>query len=356
MTYIAFVGYSEADFKDFKIGNHSVSICRKEDYPDPSDYILRHAQKLGTDGEKCVENIIMKVIKNPIFKSFELLPTHHIPHSGDYLFMSKQVGICFMLECKNKQNISHSEDLQKFLTDIENVHKLYNLKTIGVFLQLGSNKITSHDSIELNDNTVYLSKDYVNKSCLEIIFTHYSKLVKRETFKFEDIPFIQKCIHDLESIRENNKKELETLAKVVSRSEHIIRSLSRTMTNLNTQNELLDKIIDAYNNYSIQIEDIDSLDSLDSMDRKPTQEEPEEVDDVFDFIRNDDAQSCIVGKKPDNADKNKLFAELSKLNMSPSSLTKKELTKKFPQHVIYINRTKLDDIRKEYRMYTKSKH
>ena len=350
MTYIAFVGYSEADFKDFKIGNHSVSICRKEDFPDPSDYILRNAQKLGADGEKCIENIITKIIKNPSFKDFELITTHHIPHSGDYLLMSNKRGICFMLECKNKQNITYTEDLQKFITDIDNVKKVYNMKTIGVFLQIGSNKITNHESIELNDNTIYLARDYIHKSCLEIIFTHYCKLISDNIKMNGDLSFMEQCIQDLENIETNNKKQAEVLTKVIARCEHNIRSISRVIENIGVQNDVIEKMITLYNESKNKQDNasIDSVNSLESLGEITATE----VRDIFDFGKNDDAKSCIV--KNTKQDGNKLFSLMKADNILTSNISKKMLTKKYPEYVAYIANKKVDEIKKAYKDYCKA--
>ena len=345
MTYIAFIGYSESEFKDFKIGKQSVTICKKEDYPDPSDFILKHSQKLGVEGETCVENIMNKVMKNTLFKDFELIPTHHVPHEGDYLFMNKLLNICFLLECKNKQTISQKEDLQKFENDIKNVSSKYKTKTIGVFLQLGNNKITNHESIELNPNTIYLTKDYINRSCLEVLFSHYIRMSTKDENISSDLSFVKQSIEQLREMTKKNIHEMKVLNKVISRSERSIESLKRVIIDINSKNECIEKIITMYEESEKAKEILDNEDSLASL---------ESIDDVFNLPVNNDAQSCLNTKKTNDKDKTELFKQLVKDTNRPTTLTKKWLTKQYPKYVYYISHTNLDTIRKEFKIYKDS--
>lgn len=77
---------------------------------------------MGIDGEQYIETILNKILKNKLFKNFEIIPSHNIIHSGDYLFMNRQNNICFMIECKNKTIISTKDDLNKFESDIKNIY------------------------------------------------------------------------------------------------------------------------------------------------------------------------------------------------------------------------------------------
>lgn len=341
MTYIAFIGYNESEFDNFKIGNKSVQICRKEDYPDPSDYILRQSQKLGVDGEKYIYDILTKINKDKMFKDFQIIESHNTPHSGDYLFIDKKNNICFMIECKNKNVISVKEDLNKFDTDIINVKETYKCNVIGVFLQIANNVITSHKSIELNEYTVYLTRDYINKSCLEIIFSNYMTINNnKDKITQNDCDFVKEIIQYLENINNSNDNNIKRIVKVISHNQRDITNLSKTLEDFNHQKEIIMKITDLYNQFITKNEDNDSLTDLKSLSSD---------DELFSsFKNNNDAKSCIVTK---NNDKEQLFKLLKQKGKTPSKLRKRSLVKKYNQFIFYINSNTIDKIQKDYKQY-----
>lgn len=357
MTYIAFIGYNESDFNNFKIGNKTIQFCRKEDYPDPSDYLIRNAQKIGIDGERCIENMLNKIKKNKMFNDFELYDTHATPHSGDYLFINKKNNICFMIECKNKLIISAKEDLVKFDNDIDTVRKTYKCNVIGVFLQLGSNSITNHKCIELNQSTVYLTKDYINKTCLEIIFNNYITINDNKTnITNNDCSFIETIINHLENIESNNDIKIKRIQKVIIHNNNDILSLSKVINEVNAENETIKNIISLYHQYldkqkeeqeKATINDNDSVDSLESIQN--IENNNDDIDDIFDFPTNNiDSKSCIVTNKNKGES---LFKQLKTDNKKPSGLKKGDLQKHYSKYLYYINSNTIENIRYEYKKY-----
>lgn len=356
MKITAFVGYSESELKDFKFGNTSIDFCRKDEYPDPTEFFLKNATRLGITGEQCVEGIINKVIlKNVMFKDFELKPTHNIAHSGDYLFMNKSLNVCFMLECKNKQTISYKEDLQKFDSDLENIKLIHKMNTIGVFLQLGGDKITRHESIEINNDTVYLTRDYINRSCLELVFSYYMRKINTEEVKLMCNTFAQSIINDMTNMEKVNNSEMNVLNKVISRAEHNIRSIGKVILSLNSQNAVIKKIIETCERSMKTNEDSDSsMDSLNSIDNdnEPKQESD---DDIFNMPMQNDAKSCIV-QDTKAATKNKLFSKMYSDKIKMKDITKDVMKNKYKEFTTFINTNTMKSIKDDYRIYVNKKN
>lgn len=388
MSYIAFVGYSEQDFKNFKIGNKSVQICNKSEYPDPTDYILQNSNKLGATGESCVENILTKLNKNERFKNFSLINSSKQPHCGDLLFINQVINICFMIECKNKKHISYKEDLNKFDSDINNVAKLYKCKVIGVFLQLYNDKITNHDNIELNDNTIYLTKSYINLSCLELLFIHYIKMNTIETYNINknDNEFIKLIINDLKAIKDIQNKEATKLYKVINHNERDINMLKDSLNCINSEIDLINAIINKYNNYSINNS---RANDSEEFEYEEDESEPEETrnnkttkitaketkdnkketkqklnknyEDENDIINDDDifadigvldskkeAQSCYMNNKIMQSN---LFKQMKEHKITPSNITKKDLLIRYPKYESIIRNTTISKMQNDYKAF-----
>ena len=392
MTYIAFIGYNEQDFKNFKIGNKAVQICNKSDYPDPNDYIFRQSTQLGIKGEDSIENILNKLNKDERFKGFEVINVSKEPHCGDLLFINQNINICFMIECKNKKSINVKEDLNKFDNDIINVNKLYKCNTIGVFLQVGSNKITNHDNIELNDKTIYLTRNYINSACLSVLFAHYIKMNSIENNKITsyDSSFMEIVINDLENMKRLQTEETNRITKIIHHNERDIKHLNYLSETINSQTEIINKIIDKYNKHKIYQNDNDDSENFYSDNYEEDEEEDEEEEqketkkqkhkkeneqkhkkdnkellskkqketkdnDIFDFDTNNiksEAQSCFDRNR---ILKNKLFSVMYKSNIAPSKIGKRDLLTRFPEYGNIIRNSTVDKLVNDYKIFLKQK-
>ncbi len=372
MSYIAFIGYNESDFKNFKIGNKNVQICNKSEYPDPNMFLLRNSQNLGVKGEEYIKNLLTKLItNNKSFCDFELIDKHYIPHNGDFHLINTSKNIMFMIEVKNKNKISVKEDLEKFDKDIETVKQDYN-NVIGLFLSVGCDKITNHNNIELNNETIYLSRDYVNIPCLELVITHYITLTDNKfniKAKKEDITFLTQVIKQLETMKTAYDEEIKRINRVLVHNEKDTKYLTKTVKTISNQTETITQIIQLYETYKIEQEneankeDNKEDNNLNNYDSNDLEDLPEiiaepvkditEADD-FEFLNCKplDAMSCINTTKNNNDYKTGLFIQLKKDKITaPSSLTKKQLTKHYPKYLKYIASTNIKTIVKDYRIY-----
>lgn len=346
MSYIAFIGYNETDFKDFKIGNKKVSICRKSEYLNPNDFLLRQSQKLGVEGEEIIKNILEEILEEEGFDKYKLIDSHATPHHGDFLMISKQDNIAFMFEVKNKKKISTMEDLNKFTSDIENVRSTYNVMTYGLFLSINSDKITNHKSLEINNDTVYLTRDYISKSTLEIILNQFMKRNKEQVKNKLDSN--ERVFNYLDILTESYNKQLKYTTRLLRHAKEDTALIQATYDNLQQNLETINNIKNSFK--PVEEEEQTTINSLDN-----NETELEDDDDDFLFsnnrAKNFDAKSCVVKRNKEED----LFNLMNKDNFKLSKITKKELINRYPSYTSYVNLNNIKDIKEKYKKFITSK-
>ena len=86
-------------------------------------------------------------------------------HVRDYTY-----NIRYIVEVKNKKHIT-KDDLTKFDNDMQTLHD-ESLKTVGLFISINSDTIPSIGFMNISKNKVYLTKEFINHQCLNLIFEY----------------------------------------------------------------------------------------------------------------------------------------------------------------------------------------
>ena len=123
---------------------------------------------LGKKGEEYITDMINKV--RPMYSVHIVASTGHL---ADIIADDEERNIKYVIEVKNKQTITNA-DLIKFDSDVKSaISNNPNWFVVGVFMSLNTDKITTiGTSFRLTtDNKIYMPMSYVNKECLDAMFT-----------------------------------------------------------------------------------------------------------------------------------------------------------------------------------------
>ena len=123
---------------------------------------------LGKKGEEYITDMINKV--RPMYSVHIVANTGHL---ADIIADDEERNIKYVIEVKNKQTITNA-DLTKFDSDVKlATSNNPNWFVVGVFMSLNTDKITTiGTSFRLTtDNKIYMPMSYVNKECLDAMFT-----------------------------------------------------------------------------------------------------------------------------------------------------------------------------------------
>ena len=219
---IAFYGYTKEEIKKLSLGScYDLEIIKKKDYPKPIDYFIhKNAQQLGEDGQNILITLLNQVIEEDYFSGFEINDVHSSPHCGDIQFTSDEYHILFMIEGKNKKKITN-DDYDKFDSDFKTVRKQHKGYTCyGIFINVGNGQASKNGTFDINKNKAYISRQYLNKHCLELIFKYLIKMTineNNEAFSNYDIQInnLSKIIKKLEKLRDNNNEKIEKVKKII---------------------------------------------------------------------------------------------------------------------------------------------
>ena len=120
----------------------------------------------GAYGEDEVISLITKI--RPKFEVIKVSSTGHVAdiHAKDY---SIEPPITYVIEVKNKTKISY-EDVLKYKRDVKGMSDIENV--VGIFISLETEGIPSIGEYLISPSSIYLSKNYVNEECLNIIFEY----------------------------------------------------------------------------------------------------------------------------------------------------------------------------------------
>ena len=130
----------------------------------------------GEYGEDKVINMIQS-IRN----KFEISKVSFTGHVADIHATDFDSGIKYVIEVKNKKYITH-DDLTKYDKDL-NEMKDEEYIIIGMFLSLESDYIPTIGEYKISYNSAYLTKKYINKECLNVIFDYMPMIQKCKTQK-----------------------------------------------------------------------------------------------------------------------------------------------------------------------------
>ena len=154
------------------------------------------------------ENYIIEML-NKVCPDGEISKVSGTGHVGDiHVKLNEKL---FVLEVKFKDRIS-TEDVNKFKSDMGT----FDSNTVGIFMSLISQNIPTVGSIGIENNILYIGKDYVTKECLELIFKYLSGIQinsrKCENVKYEFDPNTLSLIMALKteySLMDHSKKLLD---------------------------------------------------------------------------------------------------------------------------------------------------
>lgn len=180
---------------------------------------------LGNIGENYVKKLIEELNLN-------IINTSKVAHQSDLRVIDEKYKIIYLLEVKNKNNID-KEDIDKFKRDIENItksHKDYII--VPLFLSLNTETINDKlRSFSYKDNIIYLTKNYISKETLRIIF----KLTKNH------IKFIQNNsnVKEAKELKDEVNQKLNSVVSSTNKIETLANEIideNRNLQNLVTQN------------------------------------------------------------------------------------------------------------------------
>ena len=123
---------------------------------------------LGKKGEGYIIDMINDI--RPLYTVHAVANTGHL---ADIVVDDEERNIKYVIEVKNKQAITNA-DITKFDNDVKMaISNNPNWFIVGVFMSLNTNRInTIGCSFKLtHDNKIYMPAPYVNKECLDAMFT-----------------------------------------------------------------------------------------------------------------------------------------------------------------------------------------
>jgi hypothetical protein len=192
--------------------------------------------QLGQIGEES----IIKIITNN-FKQFQVVHTGKTAHVGDIHLIDDISHIKYILEIKNKEQLTVI-DMEKFKSDIALLSDdVYNI--VGVFISLKSAipKIGNF-AIDTSFN-IYITKNYVNKECLGIIFEYSMlKIMQRRqlpTVQYEIPANVYTLVHSINSRQRENESALKLATTMHDRARANVSDSITLIELLNAQKDIL---------------------------------------------------------------------------------------------------------------------
>lgn len=215
------------------------------------DNITKTSKKLGEIGETNVMQLFSSVNKK-----YDIKLISGTGHCGDISVYDSTRNITYMIEVKNKQNIDKN-DIDKFISDINNTdNKLTTY--FGLFISLNTNTIPYKGDFCIENNTIYLSKNYINIENLKIICNNLIPLILN---KEKTKNTIIKYEYDID------KDKLDLILNVKQQyydSMNIVKIIDEEIDkNLSSKNNL-EKIKKLMFDYMLKLEDINNTLKLDS--------------------------------------------------------------------------------------------
>ena len=199
----------------------------------------------GADGENYVLNLIQSIRND--FEMHKVSFTGHVAdiHAIDY---NSNPPIKYVVEVKNKKTISH-DDLIKYDKDINGMQN-EEFIIIGIFLSLESEYIPSIGEYKISQKSVYLTKKYINKECLSVIFNYMPLLqackkcnISTESLMNYIIPEnVYNLAYTLKTYSNKISEQIKLLEKIKESSLQNIKDIETVIINYTISNDLVNEI------------------------------------------------------------------------------------------------------------------
>ena len=207
----------------------------------------KSSYQLGVEGEADIADLIAQVAPK-----YEIVNTSKIAHSCDLHVLDTKHRIKYLVECKNKQTIDRKGDIDKFISDVEKERIKqttadgYNV--VGIFFAIRNDKIPTIGEYAFINNMIYLSRTYINKEVLRIIFSMFKFYVKLQTpAKHNDSselsPETRKMLDCLRSECSKFEEEKNTYNKMLKNANAIVSDIQGLSKNI-TIKETIIRMID----------------------------------------------------------------------------------------------------------------
>ncbi len=207
----------------------------------------KSSYQLGVEGEADIADLIAQVAPK-----YEIVNTSKIAHSCDLHVLDTKNRIKYLVECKNKQTIDRKGDIDKFINDVElerikqTTSDGYNV--VGIFFAIRNDKIPTIGEYAFMNSMIYLSRTYINKEVLRIIFSMFKFYVKLQTpAKHNDSselsPETRKMLDCLRSECSKFEEEKNTYNKMLKNANAIVSDIQGLSKNI-TIKETIIRMID----------------------------------------------------------------------------------------------------------------
>ena len=232
----------------------------------------KSSYQLGIEGEADIAQLIAQVAPK-----FEIVNTSKIAHSGDLHVFDTKHKIEYLVECKNKQTIDRKGDIDKFISDVEGERTKQTTSdgytVVGIFFAIRNDKIPTIGEYAFTNNMIYLSKQFINKEVLRIIFSMFKfyitlQPISKHNDGHELSPETRKMLNCLKSECQKFEEEKNTYNKMLKNANAIVSDIQGLNKNITIKEtiirmidfpNLIDSHADDHNGSKITHEDMDDI-------------------------------------------------------------------------------------------------
>ena len=193
----------------------------------------------GMQGEEYVKELIVS-----IRPKFEIIMVSATGHMADIHVIDYDSNIKYVIEVKNKDIITY-QDVTKFKKDIEEMNKT-NEKIIGLFISLNADTIPNVGTLSVTKNMIYLTKRYINKECLSIVFDYTSideQIIKQSAVKYEIPKNVYILMSNLHILHNNLTNEIDKLQNIKKNMKENISEITVILIDYESKMMLLKEIL-----------------------------------------------------------------------------------------------------------------
>jgi len=200
---------------------------------------------LGKIGEQEVYEMLQSV--RPSLDISKVATTGHL---ADILAIDYNRNIKYVIEIKLKQDITRN-DINKFEIDLETAKKDISYEIKGIFLSLNSDRIPMKGNLSIDRDKVYLTKQYVTKEVLTIVFDMYeiycnlsisANKIDNKKITYEIPENVFKLIANLRNEYKEINLERDMLTTVLQNSKTNIVNVESVLVKLQLKQEFIKMI------------------------------------------------------------------------------------------------------------------
>lgn len=203
----------------------------------------------GHIGEEHIQQLI-----STVRPSFEVIPVSHTGHVADIHVVDREHKLKYVVESKLKKTITNA-DIVKYIDDVQRMKNSDEYTVIGIFMSLNTDTIPSIGAYSITRDSAYLTREYINKECLNLIFDYYPLLLTPTPAPTVSFPSnIYSMAAALYTTHRDASEDEEILRTARKQLQDSLAAISVVLNRVRIQYSTMDSMLLAYRNSGVEID------------------------------------------------------------------------------------------------------